>query len=70
MTQPDSLDTLNKWLNVAANIGVLAGIVFLAYELQQNTLATDLEVASNFQNSFSEIEMLIAGDAEFSANFD
>lgn len=58
-------EKLNNWLTLGANIGVLAGIVFLVYELQQNTLATQLDVASNFQNSFTEIEMLIAGDSEF-----
>jgi hypothetical protein len=30
-------DGLNKWLTLAANIGVIAGIVFLALELRQNT---------------------------------
>lgn len=59
------LDSANRWLTLTANIGVLAGIIFLAYELQQNTLATQLEAASNFQNSFSEIEFLIAGNPEF-----
>lgn len=60
-----NLDLANKWLTLIANIGVLAGIVFLAFELQHNTVATQLEVASNFQSSFSDIEMLIAGDPEF-----
>jgi hypothetical protein len=60
------LDTVNKWLILVANIGVLAGIVFLAYELKQNTVATQLEAASNFNTSFADIEMLIAGDTDFS----
>jgi len=50
---------------LAANVGVLAGIIFLAYELKQNTVATELEAASNFQGSFTELEMLIAGNPEF-----
>jgi hypothetical protein len=58
-------EKLNNWLTLGANVGVLAGIVFLVYELQQNTVATQLDVASNFQNSFSEIEMLISGNPEF-----
>ncbi len=62
-----SIDKTNKWLSVIANLGVVIGIVFLAYELRQNTISTDLEVASNYQSSFSEIELLIAGDSEFSA---
>lgn len=60
------LDNTNNWLTLTANVGVLLGIVFLVYELRQNTVATELEVASNFQNSFSDIEMLIASDPEFS----
>lgn len=59
------MDSANRWLTLAANVAVLAGIVFLAFELQQNTVATRLEVASHFQDSFSEIEMMIAGDPEF-----
>ena len=32
-----NLDNLNKWLTLVANLGVLAGIFFLAYEIRQNT---------------------------------
>ncbi len=60
-----NLDSTNRWLTLAANIGVMAGIIFLAFELQQNTVATQLQAASNFQSSFSEIEFLIAGNPEF-----
>ena len=60
-----TLERTNHWLALAANIGVLAGIIFLAYELQQNTVATQLEATSNFQDSFTEIELLIAGNPEF-----
>ncbi|NCF74663.1 MAG: hypothetical protein GWP67_14315 [Gammaproteobacteria bacterium] len=60
-----NLDSTNRWLTLAANIGVLAGIIFLAYELQQNTVATRVEAASNFNSSFSEIELFIAGNPEF-----
>ncbi len=37
-SQSTAMDTdkLNKWLSLGANIGVVAGIVFLAVELQQN----------------------------------
>jgi hypothetical protein len=36
----DVMDKLNKWLTLLANIGVLFGIGFLAYEIRQNTVAT------------------------------
>jgi len=61
-----NVDRLNRLLGLFANFGVLAGIIFLAFELNQNTVATRLEAASNFNASFSEIELLIAGNPEFS----
>ena len=32
-----NIDSFNRWFTVIANIGVLAGIVFLAVEVSQNT---------------------------------
>ena len=32
-----NMDSVNKWLMLVANIGVIAGIVFLAVEVSQNT---------------------------------
>lgn len=34
------MDRLNEWLTLFANVAVLIGIVFVAYEIQQNTEAT------------------------------
>jgi hypothetical protein len=31
------MEKLNQWMTLAANVGVLIGIVFLAYEIRQNT---------------------------------
>ena len=33
------LENLNKWLSLAANLGVVAGIVFLAIEVRQNQIS-------------------------------
>ena len=52
-------------MTLGTNVAVLAGIIFLAFELQQNTVATQLEAASNFQDSFSDIELFVAGSPEF-----
>jgi len=38
-----NLETFNKWVGIFANIGVLAGIIFLALELQQNNLLLEAE---------------------------
>lgn len=37
------MESANKWLILAANIGVIAGIVFLGYELQQNNELLEAE---------------------------
>jgi hypothetical protein len=48
-----NLDNFNKWLTLTANVGVLAGIVFLAVEIQQSRQAT---VAATYQARQSEIQ--------------
>ena len=57
------MDKLNQWLTLIANIGVLIGIVFLAFELRQTTdsLAAQSILELNLANN---AEMaLIASDA-------
>ncbi len=58
-------DSTNRWLTLAANIGVMAGIIFLAFELQQNTVAAQLQAASNYQSSHAAMEVAIYGNPEF-----
>jgi len=41
------LDNLNKWLTLLANLGVLAGIIFLAIEIGQNTAAINRQAAND-----------------------
>jgi hypothetical protein len=52
-------------IQILANIGVVAGIIFLGYELRQNTVATQLSAASDYEDSLSEVELLIASNPEF-----
>jgi hypothetical protein len=44
------MERINQWLTLVANLGVIAGIVFLAYEIQQNTAA----VRSSTYQSWNE----------------
>ncbi len=60
-----SLDRVNRWMTLIANIAVLAGILFLAFELRQNTMTSRIQAANDFQDSFSEIEFFIAESPEF-----
>jgi hypothetical protein len=40
-----NLDNLNKWLIFAANLGVIAGIAFLAIEIRQNSEVLQAEAS-------------------------
>ena len=61
------MDTLNKWLTFISNIGVLIGVIFVGYELRQNTIALGLTSSVQSQESlaaFNEqmsLNPLIAG---------
>jgi uncharacterized protein YraI len=43
-------DKANKWLSLIANLGVLAGLVFVAIELNQNTKATVSSASEQITN--------------------
>jgi hypothetical protein len=45
---------LTAWMEVLANLGVLAGIIFLTIEVSQNTLATKSEASSAIQTAISQ----------------
>jgi hypothetical protein len=56
------IDKFNQWLTLVANIGVVAGLVFLAFEVRQNTLAMEREVtisyADNIHGSLADSDHL------------
>ena len=52
------MDKLNQWMTLAANVGVLVGIIFLAYEIRQNTDAVHAQTRE---------AILAAGQAELPA---
>jgi hypothetical protein len=52
-------DNLNRWLTLSANLAVLASIVFLALEIQQNTEMTRAQITqSRAETSIALAEML------------
>jgi len=59
------IDRLNSWLTLLANVGVLAGIVFLAFEIRQNTTASELNAASSYEAALREYELFVAGNPDF-----
>ena len=60
-------DRLNRWLTLGANLGVLAGIFFLAAEIQQSNriaIASNEFVARNSFNQFNDVVATETGVAE------
>jgi hypothetical protein len=56
---------LGQTISILANIGVIAGIVFLAYELRQNTLATEIASAQNVITNIGDRDAVIIESDEF-----
>ena len=56
------LSDLNEWLTLAANLGVLAGIVFLALEIQQNTDAVRSSTIQGITNVSMDVLRAYAAD--------
>lgn len=62
-----NIDNINRWLTLVANLGVVAGIVFLAFELHQNN--ENLEAQSRFtlKENRAGMNRQIAHDPGFAA---
>lgn len=58
------MDELNKWLTLAANVGVIAGIVFLGLEIQQNTRTIQASSIQESTNVARQQILMYATDAE------
>ena len=52
-----NIDNLNKWLTLIANLGVLAGIVFLSLEIDQSNRIAIREARSQLLDTRAEINM-------------
>lgn len=57
-----SFDALNRWLTPISNLGVLAGFILLAVQMNQNTQALRLQYASDFARDAAAAEMAAIGD--------
>ena len=59
------LDRLNRWLTLAANIGVIASIIFLGYEIRQNTLVAKVEASNSLEENLFAMTSSIWSDPNF-----
>ena len=58
---------LGQAIQILANVGVLAGLVFLGLELRQNTQAVRLASAESYLTGGSELDLRIASEPELAA---
>ncbi len=65
-----SMDKVNKWLTLLANLGVLAGIIFLAVELQQNTNASRTDAYLQLNQETLEVRSWLVADDELRRNYE
>jgi len=59
-----NLDSPNNWLMLAANIGVIGGIIFLAFEVRQNNLMMRSQTRSDISQNISNM-LMQWGDSEY-----
>lgn len=57
-------DSANRWLTLAANIGVLVGIVLLAFELDQNADLLKAQIHQSRSDNFESFYVAVA-DTEY-----
>ena len=53
------IDYISKWIALLANIGVLAGIVFFAFELRQNTKQLQIQSYQSWVESNMQINAMM-----------
>ena len=62
MTRKLDSDRLNRWMTLGANFAVLAGILLLLVELNQNTESIELQAAQGYVALSHELDFRIVDD--------
>lgn len=57
-----NLDQVNKWLVLFSNVAVVAGILLVAVQIHENTVATRLQTLSAFNTQLANAEIACMGD--------
>lgn len=64
------MDRTNQWLSLLANLGVVAGIIFLALELQQNTNTSRTSAYQELNQEILEVRSWLVADDELRRNYE
>lgn len=57
-----NMTKFNPWLNFAASIGVIAGLVLVAVQINQNTEITRAQIANDYFLADMNLELAMMGD--------
>jgi hypothetical protein len=57
-----NLDSLNKWLTLLANAGVFAGLILLAYEINQTQKQLEIAALADSTDNFTQAMEVLAQD--------
>ena len=55
-------DTVNRWLTLSANVGVIAGLILVAVQINQNTQFTKAQIVNDYCLADMNLELAMMGD--------
>ena len=55
-------DRINRGLTLAANVGVLGGLILVAFQINQNTEITKAQIANDYYLADMQLELAMMGD--------
>ena len=55
-------EKINHWLSLSANIGVMAGLILVAMQINQNTEITKAQIANDYFLADMTLELAMMGD--------
>lgn len=59
------MDKINKWITFGANLGVIASLIFLAYQIKQNTNQMQADASFSINQSLNALNSSIYQDSSF-----
>ena len=62
-----NIDSINKWLTLVANFGVIVGIIFLAVEVNQNNQLMEAEARSIRNSHTGALYVLVAENSDIAS---
>jgi len=55
-------DTVNRWLTLSANVGVIAGLILVAVQIDQNTRIMKAQIVNDYYLADMNLELAMMGD--------